>query len=337
MSNPTDKNISIKETKKRLLAKTRAGVPLSKEEVQEIKKQRRLLKKELRKLNIRKKEDFEVEAVRRGYYFDKGRDRALWLFWRGKIPWILLLTLVVSIGVIYLMSYITQLRGHFSVNLKESSFQDGLALSIYPDFEEGTSTLYSGIIDLESCISISSIPDDVDQKNGTNNGLGYFAYSFYVKNVGKHDISYEYTLDIISEYKNASTAIWVMLFEDNLMTFYAKANEDGSQACIPVAEETGRGYPKRPMYEFSKYPDLQYSEVQSYHNTIKYYRINPFAFESDNVVLSGKQDMVQVGDVHRYTLVIWLEGDDPDCIDELIGGHFGVEMNFTAVDVNVED
>ena len=32
-------------------------------------------------------------------------------------------------------------------------------------------------------------------------------------------------------------------------------------------------------------------------------------------------------DVHKYTVVIWLEGDDPDCTDELIGGHIGMQMD----------
>ena len=36
---------------------------------------------------------------------------------------------------------------------------------------------------------------------------------------------------------------------------------------------------------------------------------------------------MELGDVHKYTVVMWLEGDDPECTDELIGGHMGVEMN----------
>ena len=31
-------------------------------------------------------------------------------------------------------------------------------------------------------------------------------------------------------------------------------------------------------------------------------------------------------------MVIWLEGDDPDCTDELIGGHLGLEMDFQLVE-----
>jgi len=36
-------------------------------------------------------------------------------------------------------------------------------------------------------------------------------------------------------------------------------------------------------------------------------------------------------DVHKYTVVIWLEGDDPDCTDELIGGHVGMDFYFELI------
>jgi hypothetical protein len=35
------------------------------------------------------------------------------------------------------------------------------------------------------------------------------------------------------------------------------------------------------------------------------------------------------GEVTKYTVVMWLEGDDPDCTDALIGGHLGLEMQFS--------
>jgi hypothetical protein len=37
-------------------------------------------------------------------------------------------------------------------------------------------------------------------------------------------------------------------------------------------------------------------------------------------------------EVHKYTVVIWLEGDDPDCTNDCIGGHLGVDMQFQLVE-----
>ena len=46
------------------------------------------------------------------------------------------------------------------------------------------------------------------------------------------------------------------------------------------------------------------------------------------MVASGAVTEVEPQEVHKYTVVIWLEGDDPDCTNDLIGGHAGMEMNF---------
>ena len=37
-------------------------------------------------------------------------------------------------------------------------------------------------------------------------------------------------------------------------------------------------------------------------------------------------------DVHKYTVVIWLEGDDPDCTNDLIGAHIGLQMDFRLLE-----
>ena len=36
-------------------------------------------------------------------------------------------------------------------------------------------------------------------------------------------------------------------------------------------------------------------------------------------------------EVHKYTVVLWLEGDDPEATDDKIGGSLGAEMNFRLV------
>ena len=34
----------------------------------------------------------------------------------------------------------------------------------------------------------------------------------------------------------------------------------------------------------------------------------------------------------KYTVVIWLEGNDPDCLDELVGGTMKLGMDFKIVE-----
>lgn len=35
-----------------------------------------------------------------------------------------------------------------------------------------------------------------------------------------------------------------------------------------------------------------------------------------------------VGDIHKYTVIVWLDGDDADCTDDIIGGMVKCSMNF---------
>ena len=38
------------------------------------------------------------------------------------------------------------------------------------------------------------------------------------------------------------------------------------------------------------------------------------------------------GDINKYTVVVWIEGTDPDCTDNILGGEFKAYMNFSSED-----
>lgn len=52
-------------------------------------------------------------------------------------------------------------------------------------------------------------------------------------------------------------------------------------------------------------------------------------FYSDlEVMVEGRKDF-KPGDVDKFTIVIFIEGDDPDCVDALIGGEMKMHMEIT--------
>lgn len=53
-------------------------------------------------------------------------------------------------------------------------------------------------------------------------------------------------------------------------------------------------------------------------------------FESDKVVCSFREDDFLVGYVNKYTVVIWMEGDDPECVDKIVGGSVEFSMTIKA-------
>ena len=52
-------------------------------------------------------------------------------------------------------------------------------------------------------------------------------------------------------------------------------------------------------------------------------------FYSDDIVAVKGRTNFKEGDIDKFTLVIYLEGDDPDCIDDLIGGQMKMHMEIT--------
>ena len=53
-------------------------------------------------------------------------------------------------------------------------------------------------------------------------------------------------------------------------------------------------------------------------------------FKTDKVVCSYEENNFLVGNVDKYTIVIWMEGDDPDCVDSIIGGSVQFSMHIDA-------
>jgi len=44
-----------------------------------------------------------------------------------------------------------------------------------------------------------------------------------------------------------------------------------------------------------------------------------------------REDFV-IGEVDKYTVVIWLEGEDPECVNDILGGELKMSMNFHVLD-----
>ena len=53
-------------------------------------------------------------------------------------------------------------------------------------------------------------------------------------------------------------------------------------------------------------------------------------FKSKDVVCTYEEKNFLVGNVDRYTIVIWMEGDDPECVDSIIGGSVEFSMRIDA-------
>ena len=61
------------------------------------------------------------------------------------------------------------------------------------------------------------------------------------------------------------------------------------------------------------------------------------AFKNDDTVMLELSENFKVGDIDKYTVVIWVEGDDPECKDDLIGGEIKMHMTLTEEHILQKD
>lgn len=57
------------------------------------------------------------------------------------------------------------------------------------------------------------------------------------------------------------------------------------------------------------------------------------AFISDEEVSLDHVQNFKPGDIHKYTIVIWLEGNDPECTDNILGGEIKIHMEFNSENI----
>ena len=213
--------------------------------------------------------------------------------WMRIVPiGIIIAILILVIG--YVVSALYMRFGAFTVRVNKFDNLDyALTLSESPDFNNFTSRLTIDIDEEITCISTSSLPDAkvLDNINGIHNGENYVAYTFYCMNAGKVAVDYNYELYIANETLGMEKAVRVRLYVNGDYVDYAYPRTDGVEGPEP----------------------------------------NTVAFKSGKTVTSDTISGFAPGDVTKYTVVIWLEGDDPECVDPIIGGRFKVDMIMEVV------
>ena len=314
-----------------LFRKKQGGMQLTKGQIKEIKQGRKRLRRELKDKGLTSREDFNVLASSLNLYFDRsGKMALLKMFFLGKGGILLLGAAILALLALWMVSWITDMRGHFTVNMSNDLFSEGFVLSESADFTSPTTYLVCTPMDQVPEISISHIPEDVNEYDGMHS-QSYLAYTYYVRNEGSSTVDYTWEVALNSESKGVSSAAWVMIFEDDRMVFYARESSEGVPEALPPAEDHTRGYLNPPMYHKALDPEGQYEQVDP-SASVPRWRIIPRPFLTDTTVARSVREDMAPGETHKYTIVMWLEGDDPDCTNDLIGGHLGMEVRMALLE-----
>lgn len=220
------------------------------------------------------------------------------------IPIILGIILLVLI-LTYIVTILYDRYGSFSVSInKFANVRYALTLSETDDFSTPVSRLNSkASVDITN-IDGTELPLDLDTQDGEHNGKNYLAYTFYCKNAGQEAVTYRYTLAIKNASQEIERAVRVRLFINGEAQTYARTATNGSG------------------------PEIDYNKAGQPVPTVEFWQ--------GNIVTTGEIPNFQVNDVTKYTIVIWLEGNDPDCTDDIIGGEFKIDMQMDILETDEE-
>lgn len=61
---------------------------------------------------------------------------------------------------------------------------------------------------------------------------------------------------------------------------------------------------------------------------------NTIPFLEDKLIALDHVENFRPGDIDKYTVVLWLEGSDPECNDNILGGEIKITMQFNSERIN---
>jgi len=215
-----------------------------------------------------------------------------------KVSALLLLLILIVLTFSYFVLNFVYNEGNFTINMDKNTYLRS-NLVMYESMNDRSSVvkLSAAKIPFMDNISIKWLPENINKAEGGNhNGENYIAYTFYLENKGEENIDYWYSVIADDVIKNVDDAVRVMIYVNDEKKLYAKINN----------------ITKKPE------PD-----------TIA------FKNEKDGTIILEERSKMKPGDIDKITVVIWLEGDDPECVNSILGGEMKMHMNI--VEEHVEE
>ena len=214
---------------------------------------------------------------------------------QSKLVRIVILVLLIIFAILYLMLGIVYSGGRFTITLDNNfSLESGIVLYESQETKEKKNKLYASELEFMDNISVDWIDKNVDNKGDGSHN-------------GENYIAYTFYLENEGD---EELNYWVECTIDDVI----KNVDEAIRIMIFLNGE---------KVIYAKENSLT---KEAERNTEKFY--------SETLPVLRKRESFKPGDIDKYTVVIWLEGDDPDCIDALIGGEIKMHMDIREEHIN---
>ena len=212
---------------------------------------------------------------------------------------IILSALVFTLLVMYIISMLLTQWGDLTISIGDLYDGKTIMLCESMDFDNGaTVKLNGGVVKDVTNITKSWLPKGLDtEKDGQHNGENYLAYTFYLKNTGDKDLKYNTKMDVTGVSKSADEAVRFQIYRNGKDNVYAKGT----------------------------YKNRKTAETDA------------TKFVDDDTILKVENTDLKAGATDKFTVVVWVEGNDPECVDAIRGGTVRSQMVFDVVPDNPDE
>lgn len=211
----------------------------------------------------------------------------------------------------------------------------------------GSTPIEERLLDIIACEGSLTTVDDF-----------YIAGTFYMQNITENEMLYNENITFQRSTKGAYRALRIMIIRNGVITVYAAAKTDADGNYIYLDEEGRRIYSDESGYFYldgeEKVPvenngALQREEVVPISSVYaerklaldengEYYveisdERTPWMtelFDSEEFAVHNENIAIAPGETVKYSVVIWFEGWDSDCVDNILDGEIELALSFSC-------
>ena len=200
----------------------------------------------------------------------------------------------IASALIAIITYYGQNAGNFVMEIDPNAYRRGIVLSADEEFLSPSPRLLSDAI-----INVRDMTYDwlkIDEAIATDGNYAdpdykYIAYTLYIQNIGDETCDVNMNATIVSLQKGL----------------------DGAMRFLVIEDETLEKMYMKPDTVETEYVDMPEAEH----------------FVSDIIIMDGEITNFKPYQIKKYTIIVWLEGQDPDCTDEILGGRIKLRLLFS--------
>lgn len=218
------------------------------------------------------------------------------------------------------LAFIGRDIGHFTIGLKNrdvslalsdsKEFTDSYTFRTFEklpkyvvyDYANGIMRNYSDeVIDNEE--SNDQIGKKINSETEEVSALYFFKHTFYIKNVGTTTATYDVNFKIVDNLK--PTNVSYSLDDILRVKWYENVNDDEHESTVYAKKNVTPHFDENGNENYDTCSGDERNECE-----VGYAK----QFISDDLIFTSREKLFAPGEMKRYTLLMWLEGNDRQCI-----------------------